>query len=99
MNKLYVGNLPYGTQDGDLRSFFSQAGEVAEANVIQDRATGRSRGFGFVTMADAAGLDQALELNGQELDGRALKINKAEQRSQSGGSRGGNGGGGFGGRR
>jgi cold-inducible RNA-binding protein len=91
-NKLYVGNLSYNTKNNDLHEFFAQAGEVVEAVIIQDRMTDRSRGFGFVTMASDGDMTKALELNGQELDGRQLRVNKAE-RSAGGG--GGGGGGGF----
>jgi RNA recognition motif-containing protein len=96
-NKLYVGNLSYNTKDSDLNDFFSQAGDVVEAIVIKDRMTDRSRGFAFVTMGSEADLAKALELNGQELDGRQLRINKAERPSGGGGGggfRGGNNGGG-----
>jgi len=91
-NKLYVGNLSYNTKDNDLQEFFTQAGDVVEAIIIQDRMTDRSRGFGFVTMGSEADMDKALELNGQELDGRQLRINKAERPSGGGGDRGGRGG-------
>lgn len=103
-NKLYVGNLSYGTQNNDLQEFFAQAGDVVEAVIIMDRMTDRSRGFGFVTMGSDGDLEKALELNGQELDGRPLRVNKAERpaggggRGGRGGDRGGRGGNGGGGR-
>ena len=84
-NKLYVGNMSYDTNKAGLEEFFAQAGTVADAIVIEDRMTGRSRGFGFVTMANSADLQKALELNGQDLDGRQLKINQAQ--SSTGGDR------------
>lgn len=65
-----------------MGTFFAQVGEVADAIVITDRMTGRSKGFGFVTMTNQAGLDAALALNGQELDGRALKIDQARQKEE-----------------
>ncbi|HXV26880.1 MAG TPA: RNA-binding protein [Candidatus Paceibacterota bacterium] len=76
--KLYVGNLPYSTTDEDLKQAFAQAGEVTEAAVIMEKMTGRSRGFGFVTMADQAGADKAVEtFNGKDFDGRVLVVNEA----------------------
>lgn len=75
--KLYVGNLSYGTTEESLRSAFSQAGEVVSTAVIMDKMTGRSRGFGFVEMADADA-DKAIDMwNGKELDGRELVVNEA----------------------
>ncbi|HWQ60450.1 MAG TPA: RNA-binding protein [Candidatus Fimivivens sp.] len=75
--KLYVGNLSYGTTEESLRSAFSQAGEVVSTAVIMDKMTGRSRGFGFVEMADADS-DKAIDMwNGKELDGRELVVNEA----------------------
>ena len=88
---LYVGNLPFSTTADDLRETFSQYGSVTSANVISDRDTGRSRGFGFVEMADGA--DQAIEaLNGSELQGRTLNVSEARPRENRG-NRGGGGGG------
>ena len=89
MKKLYVGNLAWGVTDDDLQGLFSEHGAVASAVVITDRETGRSRGFGFVEMEDGA--DNAIEaLNGQDFQGRPLRVNEA----QSKGGRGGGGGGG-----
>lgn len=77
-NKLYVGNLPYTTNDAELKDFFAAAGEVVEAKVITDKFSGRSKGFGFVTMKDAKTAEKALkELNGKDFGGRALKIDLA----------------------
>lgn len=79
--RLFVGGLSWDTTDADLRKAFETIGEVSEAVVILDRATGRSRGFGFVTYADAADGQRATrELHGSELDGRAIKVSTAESR-------------------
>ena len=84
---IYVGNLSYGTTDDSLREAFVEFGQVESSSVIQDRMTGRSRGFGFVIMPDDAEAQKAIEaMNGQELDGRALKVNQAKERT--GGDRG-----------
>jgi len=80
-NRLYVGNLSFNTTEESLSSAFSAIGEVRETTIVMDRETGRSRGFGFVAMADAGTAQRAIsELNGSELDGRALRVNLAEQR-------------------
>jgi RNA recognition motif-containing protein len=101
--KLYVGNLSFKTTSDDLRDHFSQAGTVESASVIEDRETGRSRGFGFVEMATAEDAAAAIEqFNGKELNGRALTVNEAKPKTDrgggGGGGRGGYGGGGGGGR-
>src|SRR5437763_1583514 len=94
--KLYVGNLSFKTTGDDLREYFSQAGEVESASIIEDRETGRSRGFGFVEMATAEGAQAAIEqFNGKDLNGRNLTVNEARPKtSGGGGGRGGYGGGG-----
>jgi RNA recognition motif-containing protein len=93
--KLYVGNLPYSTAEGDLRAMFEQVGEVAEATVITDRETGRSKGFGFVEMATEEGAQEAIrKFNGFEINSRPLTVNEARPREERSG-----GGGGFGGGR
>jgi RNA recognition motif-containing protein len=100
--KLYVGNLSFNTSNEDLQELFGQAGTVESVNIVEDRDTGRSRGFGFVEMSSkeegAAAIEQ---LNGKEIDGRSLTVNEArprEERSGGGGNRGGGGGrGGYGG--
>ena len=80
--KLYVGNLSFDTGDQDLRSAFAVYGEVAEATVITDRDTNRSRGFGFVEMPDQATAQAAMQgMNGKELGGRALTVNEAKART------------------
>jgi RNA recognition motif-containing protein len=88
--KLYVGNLAFGTTSEQLQELFAQAGTVQSANVVEDRETGRSRGFAFVEMSTnaeaAAAIDQ---FNGKEVDGRALKVNEAKPRENRGGGGGG----------
>jgi len=93
---LYVGNLPFTTTEEDLQAVFGQHGTVTRIQIIMDRETGRSRGFGFVEMADGA--DNAItQLNGAEFQGRTLTVNEARPREERG-PRGGGGGGGGGGR-
>lgn len=88
MNKLFVGNLPYKVTDTDLRNLFSQAGEVVEALVIMNKDQGISKGFGFVTMADEAGKNAAIEMwNGKEIEGRALTVNEARPKEENRGPR------------
>lgn len=97
-NKLYVGNLSYNTTGSDLEQLFSQHGSVQSAEVIADRDTGRSKGFGFVEMSSQEEAQKAIAaLNGQEHDGRALTVNEAKPREDR--PRGGGGGGGYGGGR
>ena len=96
--RLYVGNLNFRTTGDELRDMFSQAGEVENASIVEDRDTGRSRGFGFVEMATQEGATAAIEqFNGKEFGGRALTVNEARPRVERGGG-GGYGGGGGGGR-
>lgn len=91
--KLYVGNLPFQTTEDDLSDMFSQMGNVESVRIITDRDTGRSRGFGFVEMADDDA-DKAVEqLNGQDMGGRALTVNEARPQVNRGGGGGGGGGG------
>jgi cold-inducible RNA-binding protein len=79
---IYVGNLAFSTNNADLEALFAEHGEVTEAQVITDRDTGRSRGFGFVEMASAEEADAAMRaLNGRNIDGRDLKVNRAKERS------------------
>jgi RNA recognition motif-containing protein len=91
-NKLYVGNLPYQAKDEDLKQLFSQAGTVESAIIINDKATGRSKGFGFVEMSNDDEAQKAIEIfNGQELEGRKLTVNEArpmQPREDRGGFRG-----------
>ena len=99
--KLYVGNLAFQTSSEDLQQLFSQAGTVQSASVIEDRDTGRSRGFGFVEMASKEEGESAIsQFNGKEFNGRNLTVNEARPREDRGGNRGGGGGrGGYGGNR
>jgi RNA recognition motif-containing protein len=94
-NKLFVGGLAWATDDQSLAAAFEQFGSVSEAKVISDRDTGRSRGFGFVTFADASSASDAIAaMDGKELDGRAIRVNLAEDKPRRGGRGGGGGGGG-----
>jgi len=99
--KLYVGNLSFQTSSEDLQQLFSQAGTVESATVVEDRDTGRSRGFGFVEMASKEEGEKAIEqFNGTDLAGRNLTVNEARPREDRGGRGGGGGGrGGYGGNR
>jgi cold-inducible RNA-binding protein len=95
--KLYVGNLSFQTSSQDLEQLFAQAGKVESASIVEDRDTGRSRGFGFVEMATKEEGEKAIEqFNGTDLAGRNLTVNEARPREDRGG-RGGGGGGGRGG--
>jgi cold-inducible RNA-binding protein len=98
--KLYVGNLSFQTSSEDLQQLFSQAGTVESASVVEDRDTGRSRGFGFVEMASKEEGEKAIEqFNGTDLAGRNLTVNEARPREDRGGRGGGGGRGGYGGNR
>ncbi len=95
--KLYVGNLSFQTSSDDLQDLFAQAGTVESASVVEDRDTGRSRGFGFVEMSSKEEGEAAItQFNGKEVNGRALNVNEAKPREDrgGGGGRGGYGGGG-----
>jgi RNA recognition motif-containing protein len=105
--RIYVGNLPWSYSNADLEALFKPYGDVAAAEIIMDRETGRSRGFGFVQMANDADCEPAINaLNGSDCNGRPLVVNEARERTPRagggggggyGGSRGGGGGGGYGG--
>jgi cold-inducible RNA-binding protein len=96
--KLYVGNLSFNTSAQDLETMFGEAGTVQSASIIEDRDTGRSRGFAFVEMATAEEANAAIAaLNGKEVDGRNLKVNEAKPREDRGNGGGGGGGRGYGG--
>src|SRR5215475_2734007 len=97
--KLYVGNLSYGVTDSELQQIFEAHGAVQSAQVIMDRDTGRSKGFGFVEMGSDQEAQAAIAaLNGKEVEGRALTVNEARPKTEGGG-RGGGGRGGYGGGR
>jgi RNA recognition motif-containing protein len=103
MKNLYVGNLPHSTTETELRELFAAHGQVENVSIINDRETGRARGFAFVEMANSGEAEKAVAaLNGFELGGRALKINEAKPKADrpkgGGGQRFGGGGGGGGGR-
>ena len=92
--KLYVGNLSFNTSNSELEELFGQVGTVESATVVEDRETGRSRGFGFVEMSSKEDGEKAIEeLNGKEFAGRELKVNEAKPRENRGFSGGGGGGG------
>ncbi len=99
--KLYVGNLSYNLRDSDLEDMFAAYGSVQSAQVIMDRDTGRSKGFGFVEMSSDQEAQEAINaMNGKEIDGRSLTVNEARPREEGGGGGrrgGGGGGGGYGG--
>jgi RNA recognition motif-containing protein len=98
--KLYVGNLPYSVADSDLQRLFEAHGSVVSAQVIMDRDTGRSKGFGFVEMGSDSEAQAAIaDMNGKEIDGRSLTVNEARPKPEGGGGRGGRGGYGGGGGR
>lgn len=93
-NKLFVGNLSFNTTENDLQDAFAAHGTVVEANLMTDRATGRARGFGFVTMSTDEEAQKAMNaLNGTSMDGRNLTVNIARPREEGGGRRFGGGGG------
>jgi len=98
-NRLYVGNLSFSVTQDALRAAFTEFGEVTDAQIVTDRVSGQSRGFGFVTMGNAQEASKAIEaMNGVSLEGRALRVNEAEERparrdggQRDGGQRGGGG--------
>jgi RNA recognition motif-containing protein len=96
--RIYVGNLSYQTTENDLADLFSQVGEVDSANIITDRDTGRSKGFGFVEMGNEDADKAIAQLNGVELNGRTITVNEARPREERGGGNRGGYGGGRGGR-
>ncbi|MBC7539094.1 MAG: RNA-binding protein [Bacteriovorax sp.] len=98
--KLYVGNLPYSATEDGLKTHFSSAGSVASVKIIIDRETGRSKGFGFVEMESDDGASSAVsQLDGQEYEGRSLRVSEAKPQPERDSRGGGGGGGGFGGGR
>lgn len=97
--RIYVGNLSYQTTENDLTNLFEQAGAVESANIITDRDTGRSKGFGFVEMGNEDADKAIAQFNGTELDGRTITVNEARPRPERSGGGGGGGRGGYGGGR
>jgi RNA recognition motif-containing protein len=98
--RLYVGNLSFSSTTDTVREAFTRVGTVTDVHIVMDRASGQSRGFGFVTMGSPAEAQKAIEaMNGANLDGRPLRVNEAEERPQRSGGFGGGGGGGGGGDR
>ena len=91
MTKLYVGNLPFTATEDSVRALFAPHGTVEKISLISDRDTGRPRGFGFVEMSNADASRAMQALDGQDFDGRALKINEAQDRAGGGGNGGGRG--------
>jgi RNA recognition motif-containing protein len=96
MAKIYVGNLPFSATDAEIRTLFSQHGTVESVSLPTDRETGRPRGFGFVEMNQADAARAIQNLNGQDLGGRALRVNEAQDKPRGTGGRPGGGGGGGG---
>lgn len=87
--KVYVGNLPYRTDDAELEQLFGAYGEVTEVRIVMDRESGRSKGFGFITFAEAEGANNALKADGTELQGRKLRVNLAnDDARRTGGANG-----------
>ena len=94
MKNIFVGNLSFGATEDSVRSLFEAYGAVERVSIITDRDTGQARGFGFVEMSSNSDADRAIaELNGRELDGRALNVNEARPKAERGGFGGGGGGG------
>ena len=83
MKRIYVGNLPFSATEEEMNTLFGEYGEVSNVDIIVDRQTGRSRGFGFVEMAEDGAADSAIEaLNGKDMDGRPLTVNEARPRTE-----------------
>jgi len=86
-NKVFVGGLSWDTDSTGLKTAFAGAGDVIEAKVVQDRETGRSRGFGFVTFQSSAAVEKAIAMSGTELDGRTIRVDRAAARNNARGTR------------
>jgi RNA recognition motif-containing protein len=97
MAKIYVGNLPFSATEDQVRALFAEHGTVESVALPSDRETGRPRGFGFVEMSQADASRAIQAVNGKELDGRALRVNEAQDKPRGGGGGGGGGRGGYGG--
>ena len=98
MKKIYVGNLPYTATEDEVKGIFAEFGDVESVNLINDRETGRPRGFGFVEMNDDEALAAIQALDGRDNGGRPMRVNEARPRRNEGGGGGGGGGGGYGSR-
>lgn len=94
MTKLFVGNLPFTATEDSVRALFAPHGTIESLALINDRETGRPRGFGFIEMSNADASRAMQALNGKDFEGRALKVNEAQERERSGGGGGNRGGGG-----
>jgi RNA recognition motif-containing protein len=94
MTKIFVGNLPFTADESSVRALFEQHGTVDSVALINDRETGRPRGFGFIEMPKSDAAKAIQSLNGQDMGGRALKVNEAQDKPRTGGGGGGGGGGG-----
>ena len=92
-SKIYVGSLSYDTTSEDLQDYFGKYGDIAEVKLIIDRETNRSKGFAFITYSDQQAAEAALAANGDELQGRKIRVNAAKEDTGGGGRRGGGGGG------
>jgi len=88
LNKLYIGNLPFSTNEDQVRDTFTRFGDVQEVILIKDRATGRLKGFGFVTMSTKDGADAALAMDGQDFFGRNIRVNIAKAKEEGSNDRG-----------
>ncbi len=97
MKKIYVGNLPFSATEDEIKELFGQHGTVHSVALIMDRETGRPRGFGFIEVDDDALSAMIQNLDGKEMDGRALRVNEAQDKPRGGGGGGGGGRGGYGG--
>ena len=97
MKKIYVGNLPFSATEDEIKELFGQHGSVHTVALINDRETGRPRGFGFIEVDDEALSGMIQNLDGKEMDGRALRVNEAQDKPRGGGGGGGGGRGGYGG--
>ncbi|MGA1868397.1 MAG: RNA recognition motif domain-containing protein [bacterium] len=89
-NKLYVGNLPYGVDESELKEIFSSYGDLEEVKLIRDWETGRSKGFAFITFSTQHAAEKALEQNGKEVSGKAIRVNIAKEKGGRGRKGGGN---------
>jgi len=99
MNKIYIGNLPYQATEQDVQTLFAQFGDIENVAIIKDRDSGRPKGFGFVTFVTQNSAQDALKMDGQDFQGRPIKVSIAKEKTEGSGSGSGRRGGGGGGRR